>query len=101
MKLQQLHEAGYAGDHAIVGVIKNMIAMQIVSDKFFDIQPNDLKHVVDSITKNFGKPRMYSDHTYYWIVNVDDHNAYALDIGYDEMIDPPYGITISHKVQGT
>ena len=41
---------------------------------------------------------MQSDHTYFWTVPVDDKNAYGLDIGYDETIFTPYGITINHFV---
>ena len=47
MKLQQLQEAGYAGNHAVVGVIKQMIEMEIKSDKFFDIEASELNHVVN------------------------------------------------------
>ena len=101
MKLKQLQEAGYAGNHAVVGVIKQMIDMEIKSDKFFDIEANELDHVVDSITKTFGEPKMQSEHTYYWTVPVDEKNAYGLDIGYDETIFAPYGITINHFVPKT
>ena len=94
--IEDLNEASYAGEHPIIGIIKRTFQMRHRADQFYDIEQKDIKKVVKSLKRFLGEPRFHGTYTWYWSTRLDDKNAYAVDIGYDDEINPPYGITITH-----
>ena len=91
----KIREAKYYGDHAIAGIIKGILSRQErAHQKVFGIEAEELDEVVAAISRNFGEPRSYSEHSFYWRAMSDDGNAYVLDIGFAEHVFPTYQLTI-------
>ncbi len=111
MKLIQLQEARYAGDHPVINklkaALKRLPRPQGESQtNFWDLEIDDVSSVVKSLTDMFGDPRVgsagagghkealhWDPKIYHWEPKFNDHR-YGITIGHDGRADPPYGLEI-------
>jgi len=97
MKLKQLNEARYAGEHPVIKDIKD-IFNGLGEFKFWDLETKYVKGIVKSLTAIYGEPRVGDvrnpeGNVYHWEPVVND-KRYGITIGHDDEEDPPYGIEI-------
>ncbi len=104
MKLKQLNEAKYAGEHPVINEIKSAFKEESLTPrnnfptKFWDLKMKDVKGIVKSLTAMFGEPnigdvRNPEGNVYHWEPVFND-SRYGITIGHDNLVDPPYGIEI-------
>jgi len=102
VKLAQLTEARYAGEHPVIDELRDLIAhadpRETFQTRFWDLETPAVKGIVKSLTAMFGEPRVGDvDHpqgnVYHWEPEIQDRR-YGITIGHDHRINPPYGIEI-------
>ena len=98
MKLKQLLEARYAGEHPVVNDIRNAFKQDQVEFKFWDLETKYVKGIVKSLIAMYGEPRVGdvgnpAGNVYHWEPVIND-KRYGITIGHDNSEDPPYGIEI-------
>lgn len=98
MKLIQLQEARYAGDHPVINKLKDILKRGLSRPKFWGLEMRVVSGVVKSLTDMFGPPRVGAagdpdENVYHWEPKFNDHR-YGITIGHDRQSDPPYGLEI-------
>ncbi len=98
MKLTQLNEIKYAGEHPVINEIRNVLKQDRGKFKFWDLETKVVKGVVKSLTTMFGEPRVGDvrnpeGNVYHW-EPVSNDKRYGITIGHDSEVNPPYGIEI-------
>ena len=107
MKLKQLNEARYAGEHPVINEITDAFKQKFPNPrndfqtKFWDLETKDVKEIVKSLTVMFGEPRVGNvrdpeGNVYHWEPMFNDRR-YGITIGHDDQVDFPrwgYGIEI-------
>jgi len=104
MKLKQLNEARYAGEHPVVNDIKDAFEHWPYRNfgdfrtKQWDLETKYVKGIVKSLTAMYGEPRVGDvrnpeGNVYHWEPVFKD-KRYGITIGHDNQEDPPYGIEI-------
>ena len=104
MKIKQLFEVKYAGEHPVIKEITDAFKQEFFRGfgdfrtKLWDLETKDVKRIVKSLTGMFGEPRVGDvrnpeGNVYHWELVVKK-KRYGITIGYDSEADTLYGIEI-------
>jgi len=99
MKLKQLNEIRYAGEHPIINEIRDTLKQHLGNFKFWDLETKYVKGIVKSLIAMYGEPRVGDvrnpeGNVYHWEPVSKGDKRYGITIGHDSEVEPPYGIEI-------
>lgn len=97
MKLKDLQEARYSGEHPVIAAVADTLNSRDAGKiTFWDIEERDVSHIRKSLNAKYGESTPSGDgHSHHWTTpqksgRLKNH----ITIGWDPEMDPPYGVEV-------
>jgi len=94
MKLIDLNEARYAGEHPVIAAVAKTLGTRSRQTTFWDIEEKDIPRILKSLTARYGEPvHSQGGHAHHWETQ-QRYGKNMIAIGWDPDVDPPYGVEV-------